>query len=469
MTTAFQFNPFTGNFDLVTTSLPGSVITGFTQGSVIFAGAGGLSEDNSKLFWDDTNFRLGIGTAIPSQALDIVGQINSNNILPNDTPGFGLEFNVQSNTTVDGSITTIGIQGVASGTVQVGATNDKAIMGSVVTTTRGDTTDEGTMSGIGGYSSLVFNNPGPAGITSAGFGFLSLLFTPGGTLDTWYDFYGQHNGGGGVLTTHYGVYINADSTSPVKNWLGDFTTIGGTSFSAPTVELDVNGAARVRNLSTGIVHADSSGNLSSSPADLTTEVTGVLPEANGGTNQSTYTTGDTLYASASNTLSKLAIGSTNDVLTVSGGVPVWAPASGAVPADSTIYLDTASGHGLTGTAIRTFNASTTTGTDLTYTADAINGDFITVNTTGRYSLMWVDRNSGGASDFGFSMNQSNLTQGPSALSPSELIFWTRIAGTGGSVNADAYFTTGDVIRFNDGGAANNSISSSKQAIITRIG
>ena len=43
----------------------------------------------------------------------------------------------------------------------------------------------------------------------------------------------------------------------------------------------------------------------------------------GGTAQTTYTTGDTLYASASNTLSKLAIGSTNQVLTVVAGVPAW--------------------------------------------------------------------------------------------------------------------------------------------------
>jgi hypothetical protein len=44
----------------------------------------------------------------------------------------------------------------------------------------------------------------------------------------------------------------------------------------------------------------------------------------GGTAQTTYTTGDTLYASASNTLSKLAVGSTGQVLTVAGGVPTWA-------------------------------------------------------------------------------------------------------------------------------------------------
>ena len=56
----------------------------------------------------------------------------------------------------------------------------------------------------------------------------------------------------------------------------------------------------------------------------------------GGTGQTSYTTGDTLYASASNTLSKLAIGSTGQVLTVSGGVPIWSsPASGASITDDT--------------------------------------------------------------------------------------------------------------------------------------
>jgi hypothetical protein len=49
---------------------------------------------------------------------------------------------------------------------------------------------------------------------------------------------------------------------------------------------------------------------------------------NGGTAQSTYTTGDMIYASASNTLAKLGIGSSGQVLSVSGGIPAWATASG---------------------------------------------------------------------------------------------------------------------------------------------
>ncbi|HEY1041565.1 MAG TPA: tail fiber domain-containing protein [Candidatus Paceibacterota bacterium] len=41
--------------------------TGFTQGSVVFAGSGGtLSQNNGKFFWDDTNGRLGIGTNSPT-------------------------------------------------------------------------------------------------------------------------------------------------------------------------------------------------------------------------------------------------------------------------------------------------------------------------------------------------------------------------------------------------------------------
>lgn len=61
--------------------------------------------------------------------------------------------------------------------------------------------------------------------------------------------------------------------------------------------------------------------------------------SSGGTNITTYTTGDVLYASATNTLGKLGIGSSGQVLSVSGGVPAWAtPATGAVA-----YLSAASG------------------------------------------------------------------------------------------------------------------------------
>lgn len=47
---------------------------GFTEGSVIFANASGLlEEDNGSFFWDDANNRLGIGTITPSVPLEVNG------------------------------------------------------------------------------------------------------------------------------------------------------------------------------------------------------------------------------------------------------------------------------------------------------------------------------------------------------------------------------------------------------------
>ena len=48
--------------------------TAFTTGSIVFAGASGVySQDNANLFWDDTNNRLGVGTATPAYVVDING------------------------------------------------------------------------------------------------------------------------------------------------------------------------------------------------------------------------------------------------------------------------------------------------------------------------------------------------------------------------------------------------------------
>lgn len=50
----------------------GDTIIDATAGSVLFAGASGvLAQDNANLFWDDTNNRLGIGTATPSNSLTV--------------------------------------------------------------------------------------------------------------------------------------------------------------------------------------------------------------------------------------------------------------------------------------------------------------------------------------------------------------------------------------------------------------
>jgi hypothetical protein len=50
------------------------VATAFTAGSVVFAGASGVyAQDNTNLFWDDSNNRLGVGISTPGTGLEVRG------------------------------------------------------------------------------------------------------------------------------------------------------------------------------------------------------------------------------------------------------------------------------------------------------------------------------------------------------------------------------------------------------------
>lgn len=71
----------------------------------------------------------------------------------------------------------------------------------------------------------------------------------------------------------------------------------------------------------------------------------------GGTGQTTYATGDILYASAANTLSKLIAGTDTHVLTLAGGVPTWAAGGGGTG-------DVVGPAGATDTAIAVYDDAT---------------------------------------------------------------------------------------------------------------
>ena len=102
-------------------------------------------------------------------------------------------------------------------------------------------------------------------------------------------------------------------------------TLNGNVLLQPGDTITVNGDAFTDFTGTGLTI--SSGQLQvvlGTDVNLaSSEVTGVLGATNGGTGLSAYTTGDLIYASASNTLSRRAIGTTNQCLIVSGGVPTW--------------------------------------------------------------------------------------------------------------------------------------------------
>lgn len=109
-------------------------------------------------------------------------------------------------------------------------------------------------------------------------------------------------------------------TSIANGTAGYVLTSNGAS--APTWQA-VSGTGTVTsvNASGGTTGLSFSGGPVTTTGTLT--LSGTLGYANGGTNQTFYAQGDFLYASAANTLAKRAVGTSNQILTVSGGVPVW--------------------------------------------------------------------------------------------------------------------------------------------------
>ena len=132
------------------------------------------------------------------------------------------------------------------------------------------------------------------------------------------------------------------------------------------------------NVSGGTTGLTFSGGPITSSGTIT--MSGTLDEVNGGTGQTTYTTGDILYASGSNTLAKLAIGSAGQVLKVASGVPSWATDqnSGGTVTSITLAADSGSGSAITTSGTFTF----TGGTNVT---TSVSGTTVTINSTDQYS------------------------------------------------------------------------------------
>lgn len=146
------------------------------------------------------------------------------------------------------------------------------------------------------------------------------------------------------------------------------------------------------------------GTWSTPTVTLTSQVAGILPLANGGTNSSlTAVNGGAVYSTAS-TMSITAAGTSGQVLTSNGAAaPTWQTVSGG------------SGWGLTGnsgTTSSNFLGTTTNGTPLIFRAGNVWAGFLsnTVSVTSfGYNSYSVNTTGSGNTGFGFSAGQSNTT------------------------------------------------------------
>lgn len=230
--------------------------TAFTAGSVVFAGASGTySQDNANLFWNDTDNRLGIGTSTPSYAIDIASS--------DTTAGIGYAARIRANATA------------GAGAIQF--------------------TDSGVTAQLGYISASATD------ITIQADGTSVVRFIAGGSTRFQFGASGQFGIGGATYGTS-GQVLTSGGASAAPTWstptTGTVTSVGGTG--------SVNGITL-----TGTVTSTGSLTLGGtlSGVSLTTQVSGTLPVANGGTGVTTSTgSGNTVLSSQPSFGSTIGVG-----------------------------------------------------------------------------------------------------------------------------------------------------------------
>jgi len=167
---------------------------------------------------------------------------------------------------------------------------------------------------------------------------------------------------GGARNLILGSGCQIEKLYLINNGLADAVTVKNTSGSG--VAVPAGKTMFVYNNGTNVVDAIT--HLSS--LTLTT----ALPAASGGTGQSSYTTGDLLYASGATALSKLGIGTNGQALVVSGGALAWGTTSGTTTNSLTITTTGGAAAPVTfnGSVARTIDYSTV-GADQAGTAVAL--------------------------------------------------------------------------------------------------
>ncbi len=194
----------TGASTLATATANSLTLSPITQGSLLFAGAGGLvSQNNAGLFWDNTNSRLGIGTTTPSSTLGVNGTLSVSGTTASST------ISVTGGTvTTSGAYTIHTFTGSGTFTVSSGTLN----------------VDYLVVAGGGGGSSATAGTDADGSGGGAG-GFLTASTTASGATTVTV-------GAGGAGGTTFGTSpapgtAVADGTNGASSSFGSITASGG--------------------------------------------------------------------------------------------------------------------------------------------------------------------------------------------------------------------------------------------------
>ncbi|NBW20037.1 MAG: hypothetical protein EBR82_69910 [Caulobacteraceae bacterium] len=283
----------------VTGTLPvangGTNASTFTAGSVVFAGNGGTyTQDNSNLFWNDTDNRLGIGTSSPTERLTInaaAASTSTNYQFKNISVTSGFTSGYTNNTIVsllagyDGpSIygTDIGYGYDGTGYTLFFSTNDNT-GGNAIERMR--ITSNGNV-GIGTSNIVQWN--GAAGVVvnqySASGNSIYSLQTNSTSLDqgSIFEAYSNAVTTGSKALGSIAFLRENTSTTALSSYTGFYTNNGGNVAermritsggnvgigTTPSVQFHTTGGVRFANFGAGTATFDASGNISSSDSRL---------------------------------------------------------------------------------------------------------------------------------------------------------------------------------------------------------
>ena len=234
-----------------------TTLSNFTAGSVVFAGTGGaLNQNNSNLFWDNTNGRLGIGTVSPSQKLDVAGNVNV-------SAGSAYMYNGQNVITASTTLNDYFFGGAGNNTMTGGYNTGEGLSALASNTS-------GVFNVANGYYALYTNT---TGFSNTANGLYSLYYNSSGSNNTGngadallHNDTGSNNTGNGVNTLHFN---NAGSNNTALGYQSAYNLTGSSNIAIGyNVDLPSNSGNQQLNIGNLIygVGVSSTTNPSSVPS-----------------------------------------------------------------------------------------------------------------------------------------------------------------------------------------------------------